>query len=96
MNCYLERVGVSVAGVSVLLITDERVPGLDGLTEPVQHLVVAPRSFIKKFAPPITFLGRLLPAPHLIPGLGGTGGHPGVVRVLRVGEGLRVGVRQGA
>ena len=81
---YLERI--------VFLVPHEGVSGLDGLIEPLQHLM-APRSFVEKFAPPLRFLARLLPGPHLVPGLWRAGGHPGVVRVLRVCQGLGVGVR---
>ena len=78
----LERIVFLVEGVS----------SLDGLIEPVQHLM-SPRSFVEEFAPPLRLLARPLPAPHLVPGLGRTGGHPGMVRVLGVCQGL--GVRVG-
>ena len=77
----------------VFFVPGQRVSSLDGLVEPLQHLMSC-RSFVEEFAPPLGFLARPLPAPHLVPGLGRTGGHPGVVRVLGVCQGLRVGVRQ--
>ena len=82
---YLERI--------VFLVPYEGVSCLDGLIEPLQHLMPR-RSFIEKFAPPLSLLARLLPGPHLVPGLWRAGGHSGVVRVLGVCQGLRVGVRQ--
>lgn len=80
-EAYLERI--------VFLVPDQGVSGLDGLIEPFQHLMSS-RSFVEEFAPPLSFLARLLPGPHLVPGLWRAGGHSGVVRVLRVCQGLRV------
>ena len=85
--CYLQRVGVPV-----LLVADQGVSS-DGLTDPVQHLVVSAGCLGEQsVAPPVAVLARPLPAPHLVPGLGRTGGQAGVVRVLGVRQGLRMGV----
>ena len=88
---YLVRVGVPLP---VLLVAGHGVAP-DGLAEPVQDLVMAAGTLGEEsVAPPVSFLARSLPGLHLVPGLGRTGGQAGVVRVLGVCQGLRVGVRQ--
>ena len=91
---YLVGAGVAVGQfLLALVLLSLGLPGLDGLAQSVQPLL---------HARPVVLLVEQLALPvaalllDLVPGLRGAAGHPSLVRVSRVCQGLGVRVGHGA